>query len=77
MTYQEMYNKYHHDFAKASERLLKLDKELSETKGFGELQSIPEYQTAYKEWQIAGNNYNGFLSQLKGKNINPNDEFTF
>ena len=77
MTYQEMFDKYQKEFVEASDTLLKLDKKLSSTNGFGDLSDIPEYQEAYKKWQIAGFNYYSFLSVLKGRNFNPNDEFSF
>ena len=73
MTYQEYYSQLYKEYEEASANFLKLDKELSQTRGFGNSETLPEYLEAKTKWQIATNNYWGFLSSIKGKNINPND----
>lgn len=75
MTYQEYYNILYKEYEEASANFLKLDKELSQTRGFGDFESVPEYLQAKIKWQIATNNYWGFLSSIRGKNINPDDIF--
>ena len=77
MTYQQMFEEYYKEFSETSEELFKIDRELSQTNGFGNMRDIPEYNKAYIKWQVAANNYNSFLANLKGKTINPNDEFVF
>ena len=75
MTYQKYYEKLHNDYSNASEIYLKLELELSKTNGFGNFMDIPNYADAKSNWQIATTNYWNFLSDITGKNINPNDEF--
>ncbi|NLR82280.1 hypothetical protein [Chitinophaga eiseniae] len=76
MTYQEYYEKLHKNYSEASEAFLKLDNELTQTKGFGNFNDIPSYLTAKENWQVATNNYWGFLAHIKDKNVNPNDEMS-
>ena len=76
MTYQQYYEQLYKEYAEASDEFLKLDKELSSTQGFGNLMTNQKYVLAHKRWQIATNNYWGFLSFVKGKNINPSDEIS-
>ena len=63
------------EYDNSSKEFLRLDGVLLKTNGFGNLTDLPEYAKAKKKWQIATNNYWGFLSYIKGKDINPNDEF--
>ena len=55
-------------------KLLAVDKELSETKGFENIDSLPKYDRAYTDWQYHAGNYNGFISWLRGREFNLNDE---
>lgn len=75
MTYEEYYEILYNNYAESSEKYLKLEKELATTKGFGDFNSMPDYTSAQINWQIATNNYWRFLSFIKGKEINPNDQY--
>lgn len=74
MTYQEKFVELREEFAKASDKYLKIDKEISEVNGFGDISLVSKFQRAQNEWEIAGNNYNNFLSYTTNNKINPNDE---
>lgn len=74
MTYQEKFVELREEFAKASDKYLKIDKEISEVNGFGDISLVSRFQRAQKEWEIASNNYNSFLSYTTKNKINPNDE---
>ncbi len=75
MTFQQTFEKLQKEYAEASNKFILLDKELSETNGFGNLMDAPDYRLAHTEMQEAGNNYNNFLSMLRGKTFDPNEEY--
>lgn len=75
MTYQEYYDILHKEYAETSETYLKLEKGLAETNGFGDFSDIPNYAIAKSSWQVAANNYWGFLTFIKGKDFKPDDIF--
>jgi hypothetical protein len=74
MTYQELYAHLQGKYAVSSNKFLELDAQLSKTNGFGEFHLLPTYLVAKEQWQIDSNNYWNFLSLIKGKSINPNDD---
>jgi len=67
MTYQEYYEQVYKEYAEASSEFLKLDSELSKVHGFGDFMSVPNYLKAHRRWQIATNNYWGFLAFIKAR----------
>jgi len=75
MTCQEYYEALYKEYEEASDKYLKLDNELFQTQGFGDFSSLPDLRNCERKVQIATNNYWNFLSFIKGKNINPSDEF--
>lgn len=76
MTYQEKHDDLQKNVSAAWGKLLEADKELSSTSGFGDIDSVPAYNRAYNDWQYAANNYNNFLSWLRGRKINPDDSIS-
>ncbi len=74
MTYDEHYKELHHEYAEASEQFFKVDKEVSQVHGFGNMSEIPRYFAAKKRMDDAHVTYWEFLNGLRGRNINPNDE---
>ncbi len=74
MTYQKMYEHLQKDLATKADAYIKLEKEITQVKGFGDVKEMDRYMKARGEWQEASNNYWGFLTGLKGKDFNPNDE---
>lgn len=75
MTWQEKFSQLQKTFIEKAEVYIPLEKEISSVQGFGDMDEMSQYYRAKKEWQIAGNNYNDFLSRLRGKVIDPNAEF--
>lgn len=75
MTYQEYFEKVQKEFSEKAETYFKMETELSKINGFGDLLDLTNYYTAKSEWQIASNNYYGFLGLIKNLNIKPEDEF--
>jgi hypothetical protein len=54
--------------------LLAVDKRRSGTNGSGDIDDLPEYNKAYKDWQYDADNYTGFVSWLRGKGLDLNSE---
>ena len=76
MTYKEFYEQLYSECAEASREFLELDRQMFETNGFSDMSDIPNYAKAKLKWQTATNNYWGFLSYIRGKGIDFNDEMT-
>ncbi len=74
MTYQKKYENLQKELAEKANTYMTLETEITQVKGFGDVREMGKYMKARSEWQEASNNYWGFLSHLKGKDINPNDE---
>ena len=74
MTYQELFEKLQKKYAEKADIFMKMDKEISQVSGFGDIGDLANYNTAKTEWQLAHNDYWNFLSNTKGRDINPNDE---
>lgn len=74
MTYQQLYDALQDKYAKKSDVFVKMDTKISQTQGFGDMVDMFAYHKAKGEWETASNNYWGFMSRIKGKSINPNDE---
>lgn len=74
MTYQQKHDELLKEVSDAWNKLLEVDKELVAINGFGDIDALPNYNRAYKDWQYAANNYHEFISWIRGRNFNPNDE---
>lgn len=74
MTYQQLFEKLQKELAEKADVYLRMEKEVAQVKGFGDMGDLMEYRKAKGEWQVASNNYWGFLANIRGRDINPNDE---
>ncbi|OJW82084.1 MAG: hypothetical protein BGO69_15920 [Bacteroidetes bacterium 46-16] len=75
MTWQEKFTELQKAFIEKGNVYIPLEKEITSVKGFGDMDELSAYYKAKKEWQLAGNQYNDFLSRIHGKNIDPNGEY--
>jgi hypothetical protein len=75
MTYQQKFEELRNEFAKASDKCSKADKELSEVNGFGDLRLIDNFADAKREFQTVGNNYHNFIDYAEKNNAKPEDEY--
>ena len=76
MTYQEKYDELLKKADEAWRKLLEVDKEMTSINGFADIDLGPKYDSAYRDWQLATNNLNAFVSSLKGMDINPSKEMS-
>jgi len=72
MTYQQLFERLYKAYKEASDNYLKKDAELGQLNGFGNVGDLSEYADLKIKWQLASNDYWGFLASIKGKKINPN-----
>ena len=75
MSNQEYCQQLYQEYFKTSQEFLSLNRELPHTTALENVPKHSRYTAIKQQWQTALHNYWDFLSLLKAKAINPNDEF--
>lgn len=76
MTYRDKLEELHNVWAEKTQELLKYDKVISETNGFGDMTEMGNYQKADKEFKLAANNFFDLFAYCRNNKIDFDSEFT-
>lgn len=74
MSNQEYCEKLFNEYFERSKEFLSLGREMSTGGEDADLEKERHYSVVKQKWQAAINKYYDFLSLLRGRNIQPNDE---
>ena len=77
MTYQQLYETLQSELKEKSDIYFNMIKEICQSKGWADLGDLRDYTKAKIELRTASENYLSFLSAIKRKAVNPNEEVYF